>query len=74
MLVGIREEFFPESALLGSEIDERLVVEADAVMLGKELAYGTSSAAQLAPDGDDEVFHEDVLYYKYGEDVVVSLR
>ena len=59
-LVGLLEELAMESALLGSKLNELLVIDVDAVVLGYKSAGGTSSAAQLTTDGDN---HGDFIYY-----------
>lgn len=54
LLVVLLEEPLAESALLGGQVEQFLVVEPAAEILGKHLRYKPAAGSYLAADIDDD--------------------
>ena len=63
LFVGFLENFGADAALLGGQIDQLLVVNADSESRRHGLADGLAAASELPPDIDDEfIFHSRGLF------------
>ena len=73
LLVGILEELGTESALLGCQLYQLAVIGCDVVVLGQKGGNATSAATELAPNVDDNLFHN-IFFFGVQESGVQEFR